>query len=159
MQIIANCKVCGTNLVGEKLNKIGSNYYCHAHYSVKKDRVANRETEARNRRQKRLVTPFNNFIDTDFDNWTATNITVSGKNLTSSAGGSILIDTEMIFGNLYNLSTRIIKNGVGVKFYNYCSSITTEIKDGTFLSLGSTIILEMDGGGTITVEKITLVEA
>jgi len=160
VKTIATCRDCGTNLIGEKLNQIAGNYYCHAHYSIQQDKPANRKTESNIRKFKGAFNPYNNLLDTDFDNWTATNITVSGKNLTSSAGGSILISTEMAWGESYNLSTRITKNGIGVKFYNYSSSpsITDEIKEnGSFISLGDTIILAMDSGGTITVENLILV--
>lgn len=161
MKTIAYCKTCNRKLIGNNLNRIGGNYYCHSDYSKELEKQENYKTRIRTREEKELLTEFENLIDTDFDNWTASGITANEKELTVAGSGTIRHETEMKFGLNYNLSTRLNKNGLSVTFYNYNSddTITKTISDGTFLSIGKSFIISILGTGTITVEELILVEA
>lgn len=69
MKTIANCRTCNTLLVGESLRQIGGNYYCEPHYQIVMERPINQQMKQIDKKLNRLLTPFENLIDTDLSNW------------------------------------------------------------------------------------------
>lgn len=158
---VADCVICGEHLVGEDVEKykLGGNYYCSTHYFIYgEDRSFNRQMELDNQKFERILSDYENLLDSDFDNWTASGITVSGNELTVSGSGTLRYETTMDLGTIYLLKSRIDKNGIAVSFKNYKSddSIQQIIDNGTFASVGKSFILLLTGTGTVTIHELRL---
>ena len=83
MKTIAYCKTCNRKLIGNNLNRIGDNYYCHSDYSKELEKQINYKTRIRTREEKELLTEFENLIDTDFTNWNLIECTETDNEITT----------------------------------------------------------------------------
>ena len=83
MKTIAYCRTCGRKLIGENLNRIGDNYYCHSDFSKEVEKEANLRVQIRTRQEKELLKEFENLIDTDFTNWNLIECTETDNEITT----------------------------------------------------------------------------
>lgn len=83
MKTIAYCATCGRKLIGESLNRIGDNFYCHSDYSKQMERSVNYRVVRNTQKTKELLSDFENLLETDLTNWNLINCTESSNIITS----------------------------------------------------------------------------